>query len=123
MTKIVSREDVIAMLIKWQQRDVDAKHIHTWAENIYMVDGYSYDDWEDGESNSVTNEALAALDMLNMNLMTEEDIPAYIEFLKSPAGCFKEAYIQLQKHLDSIDYNGRKKELAEIEVYAPFCSK
>ncbi len=59
--------------------------------------------------------------MLDMNLLTVEDIPAYIEFLNTAQGDFSKAKAKLQKYLNSIDISERKKQLAQIEIYSPFC--
>jgi len=121
MSKIVTRAEVKEVLIKWQQGDIDAKYVNDWAGNLYPSTEVDYDDWEADDSNSITNEVLAALDMLDMNLLTVEDIPAYVEFLNTPQGDFNKANAKLQRYLRSIDISERKKQLAQIKIYAPFC--
>ncbi len=120
MTKVISRQDVKDKLIKWQLDDIDAKQVHEWAENSYNTSHVEYEDWEDDEY-SVTNSILAELDMLNINLLTKEDIPALIEFLDSPPGKFKESDVKFQRYMRSIDIHERKSQLADIDIYSEFC--
>lgn len=96
-----------------------AEQTHDWAEDMHMR--VELDDWEDGEEHSVANEVLAALDMLDMNLILPEDIPIYLRFLNTPMGRFAEGYSEFQDALERIDYTARQKALATIPIYARFC--
>ena len=121
MTKIITRNDVENILIQWQKCQIKAQDLHDWAENLYLKDGIDYEDWEQDESYSVTNEVLGALDMMDMNLMTPEDVPAYLEFLKTPLGCYNEGYSKLEQYLQQIDVEERRRLLSENPFYSIFC--
>ena len=82
MAKIITRQDLIELLEKWSKGELDAENVHSWALSIYFNDNYEKNDWEGDDS--VTNEVLGHLDMLDMNFVTTDDIPALIEFLKTP---------------------------------------
>ena len=73
-------------LLEWQSGHISADEIHRWAEKRYHNDDFDYDDWEGEEENSVTNEIIAHLDMLNLNLTTDADVGIFLEFLSTPEG-------------------------------------
>ena len=97
------------------------KEVHDWAGELYPADFVDYDDWELNQENSVTNEVLAKLDTIDMNLTTTEDIPALLRFLETPIGKFHEGLEKLEKYINSINYKAREAELASIDFYEPFC--
>tara|TARA_R110002049_G_scaffold2743_4_gene21072 strand:+ start:7978 stop:8307 length:330 start_codon:yes stop_codon:yes gene_type:complete len=107
--KVITATKIESMLNKWSAGEIDASQIHEWAENRYMTDKY------DAESDRV-NEVLAKLDMLNMNLVTKEDIPTLLAVLKS------DDYLAvLDDYFNKVDIEKRKKELCNIELYEKFC--
>ena len=107
--KVITVTDIENVLNKWSAGEIDAGKIHEWAENRYMTDKY------DTESECV-NEVLAQLDMLNMNLVTKEDIPALLTALKSD-----DCHAVLESHFNKIDIEKRKKELCNLGLYERFC--
>ncbi len=119
MKAMIGREDLIQVLQHWRDGVLTAKQVHEWAEA--RAGSVEVGDWEDGESNSVTNEVLFALDMLDINLMLQEDIPSYLKFLRTPIGHFSEGYRKWQDALDQIDYPSRQEFLRTTPFYARFC--
>jgi hypothetical protein len=69
--KIISRDDVKEILLKWEADIISASDVHEWASNRYAVDEYDFSDWEGDYDFSVTNEVLGELDCLDMNLVTK----------------------------------------------------
>ncbi len=123
MQTIITRSDIIAKLLEWQEGKLTAEDLNNWAVRFYLHDDVDYSDWEgDEEERSVTNEVLAQLDSIDMNLMIPDDVPAYLEFLDTPLGKFEDGYAKLESYLNSIDYKERARLLAGNEFYAPFCS-
>jgi len=118
---IITRKHVIDILSKWQSGQLSASEVHNWAENKYLKSGIDYEDWEDNDDESVTNEVLANLDTLDMNLVTKEDIPIFLEFLKTPNGKFKQGYKKLKDSLNTIDIVKRKEKLSNNPLYLRFC--
>jgi hypothetical protein len=106
---VITADTVESKLRKWQAGEVTTTEIHDWAENTYAVSA------SEPESDAV-NEVLAQLDMLNMNLVTKDDIPALVAALRS-----KDFESLLEEHFATVDLNLRKSQLAEIPLYAPFC--
>ena len=119
MKPMIGREDLIKILQHWRDGVLTAEQVHEWAEE--RAGNVEVHDWEGPEPNSVTNEVLSALDMLNINLMLPEDIPHYLEFLHTPTGHFSEGYSKWQDALTQIDYHARKEFLRMTPLYAPFC--
>ena len=118
--KIITRDDLRQILEDWQCGKLSAEEVHDWAESLYFPGAIDYDDWENDE-NSVTNEVLAALDMMDMKLIISSDVQTYLEFLQTPAGQFDKGYEKLDAALKSIDYRKRAKELKDDPLYGPYC--
>lgn len=107
--EIVTSSDIEEKLRHWQSGKISAAELHDWAE-----DRYSNHRWET-ESDAV-NEVLAQLDMMNMNLITTEDISVLSRALTST-----HYLMVLNEHFKSIDMSNRKIQLANDPLYAPFC--
>ena len=116
--QIIKREDVGRVLTDWSSGRKTTDEVMRWADSLYPSDDVDYEDWEGDDS--VTNEVLAALDMLDMNLVLPEDAPIYLRFLSTPAGEFTSGYAEFRRRLDAIDYDCRRKELRDTMPYAPF---
>jgi len=97
---------------------MSSEEVLKWADAVYPSGDADYEDWE-GE-NSVTNEVLGALDMLDANLALPEDAPIYLEFLATPPGQFDAGYAKFQQQIGAIDYNRRRADLKDQPLYAPF---
>jgi 23S rRNA A2030 N6-methylase RlmJ len=121
MRKIIKRKDLKEKLLQWQQGEITAHELNDWAGENYPNDEIEYEDWDDAESNSVTNEVLAALDMMDMNLMTPEDVPAFLNFLETDPVSFEDGYEKLQSYLKQIDIKKRSAVLAVDPFYERFC--
>jgi hypothetical protein len=120
-SKVITRADLATMLKHWLDGRRAAHQVHEWAEARAGNNAFDVEDWEGVESNSVANEVLRALDMLNMNLMLPDDIPFYLEFLDTPEGHFDEGYRKWRDALNRIDYSAREEALRANSLYAPFC--
>ena|ERR1041384_2329586 len=121
-SRIITREDVARKLTDWAAGRVSSEEIFAWADKLYPFDDVEYTDWENDE-NSITNEVLAALEMVDMNLVLPEDVPMYLEFLSTPAGQFQTGYARLQQRLAKIDFERRRKQLRDVQPYARILQK
>lgn len=119
MKEIITRQQIKDLLIQWRGGELTEAQLHKWAESKYQNDNVEYTDWEN--DNSVSNEVLAALDMMDMNLMTKEDIKYYLEFLETPSGNFDEGIKKLGNNLKTVELLQRKKALAANPFYENFC--
>ena len=121
MKRIICRKDLKEKLLQWQKGQMTAHELHEWAEGNYLNDDVECEDWDEIEEHSVTNEVLAELDMMDMNLMTTEDVPAYLDFLETPPASFEEGYKKLQQYLKQNDMKKRAAALSADPFYARFC--
>src|SRR5438477_6141447 len=115
-TRILKRDEVAQVLRDWHAGRTSTEDILRWADALYPSDNVDYEDWEGDDS--VTNEVLAALDMLDMNLALREDAPIYLDFLSTPAGQFQAGYARYKQALDRIDYTSRRTSLRNVALYA-----
>jgi hypothetical protein len=116
----VSRDDLIEILTKWESDQLSEQEIIDWADQ-YFPDEIEFEDWEGNDDQSVSNEIMASLDSLGMNLVIKEDIPIYIEFLKTPVGEFEQGYSKWRDELSEIDIENRMKLLKKNPIYTDFC--
>ncbi|MFC4348641.1 hypothetical protein ACFO5Q_12375 [Kordiimonas lipolytica] len=121
MTQIISRANIKEVLERWAEGTLSAEEVHAWAGQHYQNRAYDFEDREDQEENSVSNEVLAQLDMLDMNLLVPEDIPSYIEFLSTPLGGFDDGYSKLKAYLGTVNIDVRREQLKGTSPYQPFC--
>lgn len=113
----ITRKELIEILNKWENGDLTEKEIFEWASNIRSADGYDVDDWEGDEENSVANEIIAYLDMMDLNLVTKDDVGAMKEFLSTPIGSFINGYNKWESYNKNININQRKNQLIDNELY------
>ena len=116
MNRIVTRAELITLLKEWQAGHVSATEVHEWAEERFIPGDFEVDD--DDDSGSAAVEVLARLDMLDINLITVEDIPDYLELLHSPKGALAEALKRFEAKRAAIDFPARQAALAATEPYA-----
>ncbi|HSE39043.1 MAG TPA: hypothetical protein VLG74_17200 [Blastocatellia bacterium] len=75
----ITREEVRSKPRDWRDGNISTQEIYEWAGSLYPNTECEYEDWEGKESNSVTNEVLAAVDMVNINLNIPEDAEIFLE--------------------------------------------
>jgi len=121
MRKIISRRDLKEKLLQWQEGQITAHALNDWAGENYPKEDVDYEDWDEAEEFSVTNEVLAALDMMDLNLMSPEDVPTYLDFLETAPASFEEGYNKLQRYLEQIDIKKRAADLVTDPLYERFC--
>jgi hypothetical protein len=117
-SRIIKRDELARVLTDWQSGRMSSAEVLSWADALYPSDDVDYEDWEGDDS--VTNEILAALDMLDMNLALPEDAPIYLEFLSTPLGRFGSGHAEFQRRLAEIDYDSRRASLRHVFPYSPF---
>jgi hypothetical protein len=116
-SRIITREEIARMLSDWANGGVSAQDVFGWAGTLYPSDELECADWEN-DQNSVSNEVLAALDMLDVNLALPEDVPIYLEFLSTPVGHFEVGHRRFRGRLEAIDYESRARHLRDVLPYS-----
>ena len=119
----ITREEIIKKLELWYHNEISAQEIKSWADNFQENKMYSESDFEGNEDNrnSVIKEIIIALSNLDINLVITDDIPIYIQFLKTPIGQFQQGYLRWDTALETIDYEKRKRSLKSDPFYSRFC--
>jgi hypothetical protein len=100
----ISRNDISEKLIMWRDGALTRNDLFRWAVEVYFPGVTEFEDWEEGPENSVTNEVLSRLGMLDIDSYSEKDIPVFLEFLKTPAGKFEEGYRKFIEEVESPDF-------------------
>ena len=116
MNMILSRRELQNILKQWLNGSLSAADVHAWAEERYLSESYEPED-------QVTNIILRELDTIDMNLITKEDVPIFLEMVNDKALTEQEAEKKWNLYSQSIDLKKRMKELASDPLYAPFCLK
>ena len=109
-SRSVSREELAALLLRWHSGAATADEVKAFAGQA-VGRGVPRDE--------TLHEVLAELDVMEVHLLTSEDVPALIAFLDS---CDLETGMrEWARHRDAIDLDARSKRLKKIEFYRPFC--
>jgi len=117
--EVIKRVDIIKKLDAWRDARESTLSLHMWADKMHMSSELIFEDME-GE-NSVSQEVLAELSMLDMNLLIQGDIPIFKAFLNSSVGQFEESYVKFVSDLQNIDHEQRKRKLKNTEPYVKYC--
>jgi DNA polymerase III delta prime subunit len=118
--KIITRKDVINILQQWKENVIDAVEVFEIANKLYDDENLEVTDWENGEDYSATLEVLQCLESLDINLIIQDDIDYYIEFLNTKKGNFLEGNKKLNECKSLINYEERKRILINIPPYSKF---
>jgi hypothetical protein len=110
---MISRQEVRALLERWQRGEITAFQVHTWAEDRHVVSAFEPED-------DVVNQVMGHLDMLDISLITAEDVPALLRALDD-LGDTDRVIQDLERYFEGIDFVRRSAECSGDPLYAPFC--
>ncbi len=113
----VTREELSELLAQWERSELTAQQVWDWVSARYWPGDTEIDDWEDDLS--ATNEILAVIDSMDINLVVVEDVPMHRKFLATPKEETAQAYEVWKSELDSIDYRQRQKNLRDDPMFRP----
>jgi hypothetical protein len=108
--KLITASDIQHVLNQWAQGELSESEVHAWAEDRFCTSAYECESEE-------ANEVLGRLDMMDMNLVTSEDIPVLMKALFSPD--FESI---LATHDEQIDFAERRVALRHVPLYSRFCA-
>ena len=98
-----TRAELDAQLERWRAGGIDAASLKRWVESVPR-----------GED-EVAREALAELDLLEVHLLTVDDVPALHALLASGD------LSAWRRYRAAIDLDARSKRLRRDPLYRPFC--
>ena len=113
MSQTLFRADVASILSQWKTGLLTNAQVHDWATDRFAVDAW---DSEDG----AVNEGLGRLDMMDMNLVTVEDVPVLLAALGKESA--EGAAQAIDAYQDAVDLAARKRRLADDPLYSRFCT-
>jgi hypothetical protein len=116
----VSREELRNLLNSWQRGAVTERIVHEQGEELLAryVEG-DLPDYPEQDPRSVAFEAVFQLENLPVQLVTPDDVPAFLEFLAAPAGAEEAAWTKWKSYWDRMDYARRAQELSSNPYYTP----
>jgi hypothetical protein len=117
----VSREELRSLLDRWQTGAINERTVHETAEELWARYGEA-PVYPKEDPRSIALEVVSQLEVLNYQLITPVDVPAFLEFLGAPAGRELAAWERWTSYWDGIDYQRRAVELADKSYYAPLRS-
>lgn len=111
MPQVVTRKDLETILCNWEQGVLSSRQVYDWANDRFCTS-----DWE--TDCDVSNEVLALLDTLNINLVVPADIPILRMALE--AATLEDACAVLELRLpDDCALEARLRECAGDPLYPP----
>ncbi len=113
MSQTLFRTDIASILVQWKTGMLTNAQVHDWATDRYAVAAW---DPEDG----AVNEVLARLDMMDMNLVTAEDVAGLLAALGERTA--EGAARSMDAYQDTVDLAARKRRLVDDPLYARFCN-
>ena len=117
--ELVTRRELESILERWQRNELDERTAHDAAERLWERFGGEPPTYPENDDRSIGMEVLAQLEVLNHQLITPADIPAFLEFLHARRGEERAAWDEWRLYWKAIDYKRRAKELAGNPYYAP----
>ena len=94
------------LLRRWQAGAIDPAGVKRWAESQAGA-----------RASDPIREAIAALDLLEVHLLTVEDVPALLALCAGG----DQAVASWRSYRDAIDLDARSKKLRKNPFYRPFC--
>jgi hypothetical protein len=111
----VTRDELADLLERWERGELTAQQVWDWSSARYWPGETEIDDWENDLS--ATNEILAQLDSMDINLVVVDDVPIHRRFLTAPKERTAQAHEIWRSELNSIDYQHRMKTLRDNPIF------
>jgi hypothetical protein len=107
---MLTREELRSVLVDWQSGVLLPLEVLEWSEREVALDA---------PTDEVTKEILSRLDILHLNLVTADDIPALLQALDFPIEQSGEALLSLKRYDESVDWEARKERYQNNPLYGP----
>jgi hypothetical protein len=109
----LTRQDLRDELARWAAGEIGAVDVYNWANDRFADDDCSPED-------PVTNEILWCLESLDMTLLTVADIPTLVSALTPAITTATEARSLVNRRLDAVGRDERRRALRHDALYHPF---
>jgi len=113
--KKISRKLLLDLVSQWETGALSEIEVHEKAEELW-----EQNEWPqlgEGNPHSIEIEVLSQLEILNHQLITTEDIPAIVNFLRTPSGQEKNGWEAWRQYWENIDLEARKRTLKDNPYY------
>ena len=110
-----NRELLRDLLRKWAQGRLSERQVHDEAEKLWNSEVWAY--VSEADDRSIAIEVLSQLDAMNHQLVIKDDIPAMGDFLNTPLGSSLQGWKSWKKYWASLNFDSRRRELAENKFY------
>jgi hypothetical protein len=107
---MITREKLRSVLVDWQTGVLQPLEVLEWAEEEIELEF---------PSDEITQAILSRLDILHVNLVTVEDVPAFLQALDLPVERSGEALLILKRYEESVDWEARKQRYQSHPPYGP----
>lgn len=111
----VPKHLLLDLLDKWEAGILSEAEVHENAEKLWEENDWP--DYKEGDSRSIAIEVLSQLEILNHQLITKEDIPAIVHFLKTPGGQERDGWDAWRRYWNNLDLATRKERLKNHSYY------
>ena len=111
----VLRHQLLDLLDKWEMGILSEAKVHEKAEKLWEQNDWP--DYDEGDSRSIGIEVLSHLEILNHQLITKEDIPAIVHFLKTVEGGEQDGWDAWRRYWNDLDLAARKERLKNHPYY------
>ncbi|WLT30419.1 hypothetical protein [Geothrix sp. PMB-07] len=111
MPDLVTRQEIVELLNSWQAGKLNAQSVYDWANERYSTEHWNVED-------EIVNEVLSELDILDINLITTDDIPVFLKVLALPPAQIDSAIAILKAHSLTFSIEARKQQCRKDPFYA-----
>lgn len=112
---IIDRDTLRQLVKEWSGGNIDERDVHERAEELY--EEYECPNADMSHPDSIPIEVLSQLEILNLQLITPDDVPAILQFLDTASGLEVEGWRAWCLYWEQINYDKRKMELSSNEYY------
>ena len=113
---MIDRSEIREVLLQWQRGDISERDVHEQMEALW--ERREWPELPDIDDESIAIQAVMKLDGLNVEWITRDDIPAFLDFLGTALGRAPEGWAQWRRYWDSVDMTQRQEQLRDNTYYS-----
>ncbi len=113
--KEIYRKLLLDLVTQWEAGTLTEVQVHEKAEELWEQEDWPH--YAEDNPHSIAIEILSQLEILNHQLITREDIPAIVNFLRTPKDQEKDGWKAWRRYWESMDMEARKRALKDNPYY------